>query len=186
LNFQPGLVGGHCIGVDPFYLAFQAQRHGYHPEVILSGRRVNDNMAERVAQECIKLLMKQGMRQGTRNDTFVVTILGVAFKEGVPDTRNSKVIDVVSNLRAVGITVQIHDPYADQGAVKAEYGLALTQFSDAVPADAVIVAVKHAEYLSGGWQLVQSLLIEGRGAVLDIKSTLERSSKPEGINLWRP
>lgn len=182
LNFQPGLVGGHCIGVDPFYLAFQAQRYGYHPEVILSGRRVNDNMGERVAQECIRLLMKQGRR----NDAFVVTILGITFKEGVPDTRNSRVIDLVSNLRAVGIIVQIHDSCADPEAVRTEYGLTLTQFSNAVPADAVIVAVKHPEYISGSWQLVQSLLIDGSGAVLDIKSILERSNKPNGISLWRP
>lgn len=181
LNFRPGLVGGHCIGVDPFYLAFQAQRHGYHPEVILSGRRVNDNMGERVAQECIRLLMKQGRRR----DGFVVTILGVTFKEGVPDTRNSKVIDLVRGLRAVGISVQIHDPCADPEALHAEYGLSLTQFPQAIAADAVIVAVGHPEYVSDGWPLVQSLLIDGKGAVLDVKCVLDRSRKPEGISLWR-
>jgi UDP-N-acetyl-D-galactosamine dehydrogenase len=177
--FQPGLVGGHCIGVDPYYLTHRAEKAGHHPEVILSGRRINDSMGQYIARECLRRLTKQ-----KRHDP-VVTILGLTFKENVPDIRNSKVVDILRELTQVGVTVQIHDPFALLDDAKHEYGVVLTPFEALVPADAVILAVAHREYLSGGWSLMNKLLKDGRGIVLDVKSKLDRAQKPEGIDLWR-
>jgi len=179
LPFQPGLVGGHCIGVDPYYLTYRAERAGYHPEVILAGRRINDEMGRRVARECIRGLLRRKGRGG------VVTVLGITFKENVPDIRNSRVIDIVRELQSFGLTVQIADPLADPGTVEEEYGVGLTELGTLRPADAVILAVAHEQYVEGGWPLVQRLLGEGSGLVLDVKVKLDRSSKPTGIELWR-
>lgn len=182
LNFRPGLVGGHCIGVDPYYLTFQAERHGHHAEVILSGRRVNDGMGARIARECIKMLLRQGHGgQGLR-----VTVLGLTFKEDVPDIRNSKVVDIVRELESVGIEVQVYDPVADAGAAKHEYGVTLKSRQELVPADAVIFAVKHKVFLDGPWDLVRALLAPDRKIVLDVKCVLDRTALPSGIVLWRP
>src|SRR5581483_8863422 len=106
LNFTPGLVGGHCIGVDPYYLTYRAQKAGYHPEIILAGRRINDDMGPRVARECARLLSRRGISKPT------VTVLGLTFKENVPDIRNTKVVDIVRELERFGVTVQVHDPLA--------------------------------------------------------------------------
>ena len=179
LPFQPGLVGGHCIGVDPYYLTFRAEKAGYHPEVILAGRRINDGMGQRVARECVRGLLR---RKGTGG---VVTILGVTFKEDVPDTRNSRVVDIVRELESFGIQVQVHDPLANAADARHEYGIALTELEALRPADAVILAVAHRSYLEGGWPLVQKLLAGGAGLVLDVKMKLDRDSKPAGIELWR-
>jgi UDP-N-acetyl-D-glucosamine/UDP-N-acetyl-D-galactosamine dehydrogenase len=179
LNFQPGLVGGHCIGVDPYYLTFRAEKAGYHPEIILAGRRINDNMGERVARECVRALMKRGRANPT------VSILGMTFKENVPDIRNSKVIDIARELQRVGVAVQVTDPLASSDEAMHEYGLKLTPIASLVPADAVVLAVAHKDYVAGGWPLVEKLLKGGEGIVLDIKARLDRKTKPEGIDLWR-
>ncbi|MBR0843880.1 nucleotide sugar dehydrogenase [Bradyrhizobium liaoningense] len=179
LPFQPGLVGGHCIGVDPYYLTFRAEKAGYHPEVILAGRRINDCMGQLVARECVRRLLRRKGRGGT------VTILGLTFKEDVPDTRNSRVVDIIRELETFGFDVQVHDPLANAADAKQEYGLRLTELDALRPADAVILAVAHSTYLAGGWPLVQRLLTGGTGLVLDVKMKFDRSSKPAGIELWR-
>jgi UDP-N-acetyl-D-galactosamine dehydrogenase len=179
LPFQPGLVGGHCIGVDPYYLTYRAEKAGYHPEVILAGRRINDGMGQRVAKECIRGLLR---RKGAGG---IVTILGLTFKEDVPDTRNSRVVDIVRELESFGLQVQVHDPLANPDDAKHEYGLTITELDRLRPADAVILAVAHGSYIEGGWPLIQKLLIGGSGLVFDVKMKLDRSSKPGGIELWR-
>ena len=179
LPFQPGLVGGHCIGVDPYYLTFRAEKAGYHPQVILAGRRINDSMGQLIARECVRGLLR---RKGTAG---VVTILGVTFKEDVPDTRNSRVVDIIRELQTFGLAVQVHDPLANAAEAKHEYGVTLTELDALRPADAVILAVAHRTYLTEGWPLVQRLLTGGSGLVLDVKTRLDRSSVPAGIDLWR-
>jgi UDP-N-acetyl-D-galactosamine dehydrogenase len=179
LPFQPGLVGGHCIGVDPYYLTYRAERAGYHPEVILAGRRINDSMGQRIAKECIRGLLR---RKGTGG---IVTILGLTFKEDVPDTRNSRVIDIVRELESFGLQVQVHDPLASPEDAKHEYGLTITDLKSLRPADAIILAVAHGSYVEGGWLLIEKLLTDGSGLVFDVKMKLDRYSKPAGIELWR-
>lgn len=181
LPFQPGLVGGHCIGVDPYYLTFRAERAGYHPEVILAGRRINDGMGQRIARECVRMLLC-GKGSGGRS---TVTVLGLTFKENVPDTRNSRVVDIIRELETFGIHVQVHDPLANAGDARHEYGLTLTDLDALRPADAVILAVAHDSYLAGGWPLLQRLLDGGTGLILDVKAKLDRSVTPAGIELWR-
>jgi len=179
LKFQPGLVGGHCIGVDPYYLTFRAGKAGYDPQVILAGRRINDGVGQRVARECIRRLLKRNRGAGT------VTILGMTFKENVPDTRNSKVADIVAELNSFGVAVQVHDPIAAPLEVKAEYGIELASVTTLRPADAVIFAVAHEEFVRGGWPFVTGLLKDGAGIVLDVKSQLDRGLRPAGVDLWR-
>lgn len=179
LPFQPGLVGGHCIGVDPYYLTYRAERAGYHPQVILTGRRINDDMGRLIARECIRSLLRRKGGGG------VVSVLGMTFKENVPDIRNSRVIDVVRELQSFGVTVQVTDPLADPHAIEEEYGVALQEVEALSPADALIVAVAHDKYVEGGWRLMQRLLRDGQGLVFDVKSKLDRGSKPAGIELWR-
>ena len=179
LPFQPGLVGGHCIGVDPYYLTYRAEKAGYHPEVILAGRRINDGMGQRVAKECIRGLLR---RKGTGG---IVTILGLTFKEDVPDTRNSRVVDIVRELESFGLEVQVHDPLANPEDAKHEYGLTITELDALRPANAVILAVAHGSYVEGGWPLIQKLLVGGSGLVFDVKMKLDRRTKPDGIELWR-
>jgi UDP-N-acetyl-D-galactosamine dehydrogenase len=178
--FQPGLVGGHCIGVDPYYLTYRAQKAGYHPEIILAGRRLNDAMGRHVAQECIRHLLRRPQRAG------IVTVLGLTFKEDVPDTRNTRVIDIVRELESFGLTVQVADSMAAVEDAFHEYKVPLVSLDDLAPADAVILAVPHRDYCEGGWQLLQKLLIDGSGVVLDVKGRLDREAKPAGIHLWRP
>lgn len=179
LKYEPGLVGGHCIGVDPYYLTYRAEKAGYHPEIILAGRRINDAMGERVANECMRALLQRGCGNPT------VTILGITFKENVPDIRNTKVIDIAQALNKVGIAVQVHDPVALAEEAADEYGVTLTLFEQLKPADAVILAVAHKEYVSGGWPLIAKLLKGGQGVVLDVKSKLDRAQRPKEIDLWR-
>ncbi|WP_027579881.1 nucleotide sugar dehydrogenase [Bradyrhizobium sp. Ai1a-2] len=179
LPFEPGLVGGHCIGVDPYYLTYRAEKAGYHPEVILAGRRINDEMGRRIARECIRGLLR---RKGCSG---LVTILGITFKENVPDIRNSRVIDIVRELQSFGVSVQIADPLADAAAVTDEYGLTLTDLSALKPADAIILAVAHDSFIDGGWPLVLQLLNERRGLVIDVKLKLDRETLPPHVELWR-
>lgn len=177
-KFYPGLVGGHCIGVDPYYLTYRAEKAGYDPQVILAGRKINDGVGQRVARECIRRLKD-------KNDTATVTILGMTFKENVPDTRNSKVADIVNELRSAGLSVQVHDPLADPGEVKHEYDVELVKLEALRPADAVIFAVAHESYVRGGWPLLTKLLKAEGGVVLDVKSQLDRAARPAQVELWR-
>jgi UDP-N-acetyl-D-galactosamine dehydrogenase len=177
LNFTPGLVGGHCIGVDPYYLTYRAQKAGYHPDVILAGRRINDSIGVRVARECLRRLLKAGA-QAPR-----VTVLGLTFKENVVDIRNSQVFDIVRELRSFGVSVQINDPLADDAAALKEYGLTLQK--DPAPADAVVLAVAHDCYREAGWSLISRLLKNGHGLVMDVKGALDPQKKPAGIEVWR-
>jgi UDP-N-acetyl-D-galactosamine dehydrogenase len=178
-KFEPGLVGGHCIGVDPYYLTHRAAKAGYHPEIILAGRRINDAMGARVARECMQALTRRGIAAAT------VTILGMTFKENVPDIRNSKVVDIARELQREGLKVQVHDPLALPDEAEHEYGMTLTPFEALKPADAVILAVGHADYIAKGWALITGLLRDGQGFVFDVKSKLDRSQQPKGIDLWR-
>jgi UDP-N-acetyl-D-galactosamine dehydrogenase len=179
LSFTPGLVGGHCIGVDPYYLTHAAERAGHHPEVILVGRRTNDAVGERIAQECARLILSHGRRSG------VVTIFGLTFKENVPDIRNSQVVEIVRGLEGFGFRVQVSDPLAAPADAEAEYGIALIAEDDLEPADAVILAVPHVDYAERGWALATAHLEDGRGIVIDVRAMLDGTAKPEGITLWR-
>ena len=178
-KFYPGLVGGHCIGVDPYYLTYRAERAGYHPEVILAGRRINDSVGQRIAQACIQALFKRKRVDAT------VTILGMTFKENVPDIRNSKVVDIVRHLEAAGVTVPVTDLLASADETKHEYGIDLIAEDALKPGDAVVLAVAHDDYLKGGWPFICSLLRDREGLVFDVKSMLDRDTKPGGIELWR-
>ncbi len=177
-KFHPGLVGGHCLGVDPYYLTHRAEKAGYNPEVILAGRRINDNVALRVARECMRMLKRRNIASP------VVTVLGMTFKENVGDTRNSKVVDIIRELRSSGADVQVTDPLAAPDEV-VEYGVTLEPLQSLRKADAVVFAVSHGDYVAGGWPLVTSLLKGGQGVVVDVKSVLDRGAKPEGVELWR-
>jgi UDP-N-acetyl-D-galactosamine dehydrogenase len=179
LPFHPGLVGGHCIGVDPYYLTHRAERAGYAPRVILAGRQINDGVGRRVARECARLLMQRG------GAAPVVTVLGLTFKEDVPDIRNSKVVDIVRELSSFGIAAQVHDPLALAQEAERQYGITLATMAALRPADAVVLAVGHDDYVRGGWPLMRKLLKAGGGIVLDVKSLLDRDAKPEGVELWR-
>ncbi len=179
LNYHPGLVGGHCIGVDPYYLTYRAEKAGYHPQVILAGRRINDGMGAWIAYETVRALALRGCTNA------VVTVLGVTFKENVPDIRNSKVIDIVRELDRFGMRVQVCDPLALAAETQHEYGVTLTPMEKLTPADAVVLAVAHSDYVSAGWPLMTRLLKGGKGTVVDVKSKLDRTAKPEGIDLWR-
>lgn len=178
LPFTPGLVGGHCIGVDPYYLTHRAEKAGFDPKIILAGRRVNDAVGKKVARECLRLI-KDGGRRPER-----VTVLGLTFKEDVPDIRNSKVVDIVRELSASGIAVQVHDPMADPAHARREYGIELVKLEALQPADAVVLAVAHDAY-KAGWPLIVPLLHDSKGVVVDVKARLDRSRIPAGIALWR-
>ena len=178
LPFTPGVVGGHCIGVDPYYLTHRAEKAGFDPKIILAGRRVNDAIGKKVAHECLRLL-KDGGRKAER-----ATVLGLTFKENVPDIRNSKVVDIVRELSASGIAVQVHDPMADPAHARREYGIELAALEALQPADAVVLAVAHDAY-KAGWPLIVPLLRDGKGVVVDVKARLDRSRIPAGIALWR-
>ena len=181
LPFRPGLVGGHCIGVDPYYLTHKASVLGYIPQVILSGRRINDGMGAYVAGQVVKRLIQTGSHvRGSR-----VTILGLTFKEDVPDLRNTRVIDIVKELQDYGILVQVHDPMASPAEAHEEYGVHLVPREQLAPAHAVVLAVAHQPYLKEGWGLITSLLDGGKGVVADVKGVLPRDRVPEGVALWR-
>ena len=179
LPFTPGLVGGHCIGVDPYYLTHRAEKAGYHPEVILAGRRINNGVGERIARECLRRVLRNG------SASKLVTVLGLTFKENVPDIRNSRVIDIIRELQSFGATVQVHDPLALPSEAMDEYGIELMSLEMILPADAVVFAVPHSSYVVLGWSAVAPLLKNGRGLVIDVKATLDREQRPKDIELWR-
>jgi UDP-N-acetyl-D-galactosamine dehydrogenase len=179
LPFTPGLVGGHCVGVDPYYLTHRAEKAGYHPEVILAGRRINDLVGPRVAQECVRRLLRK------ERAVARVTVLGLTFKENIPDIRNSKAVDIVRELGSFGLAVQVHDPLAAPQDALDQYGIKLTPDAALAPADAVVLAVPHQAYTGGGWPLIERLLRNGSGLVMDVKASLDRATKPAGVELWR-
>ncbi|WBU31260.1 nucleotide sugar dehydrogenase [Rhodopseudomonas palustris] len=179
LPFKPGLVGGHCIGVDPYYLTHRAEIAGYHPEIILAGRRINDSVGSRIAEECARLLMKRGTARGR------IALLGLTFKEDVPDLRNSKVVDIVRGLERFGSSVTVHDPHADPAEALSEYGIVLEPIERLKASDAVVLAVSHRTYVEKGWDLIRQLLRNEAGVVIDVKSSLDRENRPSGVTLWR-
>lgn len=181
LPFSPGLVGGHCIGVDPYYLTHKAEELGYHPQVILAGRRINDAMGNIVAEQVILRMVRQGVQIRSSK----VTVLGLTFKENVPDLRNSGVRRIIAKLNEYGVDLQVHDPLADPHEAMEEYGVRLVALNNLQPAMAVILAVSHREYVAGGWKMIGELLEKGGGVVADVKGILPREQKPEEIDLWR-
>lgn len=181
LTFTPGLVGGHCIGVDPYYLTHKAESVGYHSEVILAGRRINDGIGRYIANSLVKQMIIQNIPiQGAK-----VTILGLTFKENVSDIRNSKVIDIIRELEEFGVQVQVTDPIANSEESQRVYGKYMLAFEQLEPASAVILAVSHREYLNMGWNGITPLLTDSRGIIVDVKSVLPKADCPEGITLWR-
>ena len=178
LPFTPGLVGGHCIGVDPYYLTAKAELLGYHPEVILAGRRINDGMGRFIAQKLIKMLIARGMPvKGAR-----VGVLGLTFKENVPDLRNSRVPDILRELAEFGVTALVHDPLADAAEAMHEYGVELASEGDLRDLDALVVAVGHREYLQR-LDTVQAFVRKG-GVVIDVKSCIEPDAIREDLGYW--
>lgn len=173
LPFKPGLVGGHCIGVDPYYLAQKAQEYGYHPEIILAGRRLNDSMGEYVASEIVKLMIQKDVRIKEAN----VLVLGVTFKENCPDVRNTKVVDVVESLKDYGVKITIYDPWANEDEVMHEYGLGSTTKLPKGKFDAIVLTVAHNEFK----ELDFSLLKNEKSVVYDVKNILKDSVKDKNL-----
>jgi UDP-N-acetyl-D-galactosamine dehydrogenase len=182
LPFRPGLVGGHCIGVDPYYLTFKAEALGYHPEMILAGRRINDGMGKHVAERTVKMLIKAGKRvRGAR-----VAILGITFKEDVPDLRNSKVIDIINELKDYGVDVLIHDPLADMGEARQYYKVELQPLDAIKDADAVILAVMHKVYREFGLVGITGLCNGSNALVIDVKGCFSpQEAQKLGVTYWR-
>jgi UDP-N-acetyl-D-galactosamine dehydrogenase len=170
LPFRPGMVGGHCIGVDPYYLTHKAEELGYHPQVILAGRRINDNMARYAARNIIKRMLQNGMDV----PRSTVGVLGITFKENCPDTRNSKVVDLVKELHAWGVNVVVADPWADAAEVKREYGIDLGTIDAAHPVDSLVVAVGHDQFRSQTPQHLRQLCRTSQPVLGDIKSLYDR------------
>ncbi len=177
LPFRPGLVGGHCIGVDPYYLTAKAEEAGYHPHVILAGRRINDGMGAFVANKLVRMLAGDD-KPLARNR---VGVLGITFKENVPDLRNSRVPDIVTELRSYGIEVVAHDPIADAEEARREYGIELKPMSELADVDAIVLAVPHRQVLTGLRE--QGHLVRPGGVLVDVKSAL-RGEEPSGIRYW--
>jgi len=181
LPFRPGLVGGHCIGVDPYYLTYKAEMLGYHPEVILAGRRINDNMGKFIAEQTVKQMIRNGKPvKGAK-----VIVLGLTFKEDVPDLRNSHVIDVINELRSYGVDVFVHDPLPDPGEARHEYALELTSWEDLPIAEAMVVAVAHRQFLDMGAEQLARKVTKG-GSFVDVKSRFDRKAiAAAGLSVWR-
>jgi UDP-N-acetyl-D-galactosamine dehydrogenase len=181
LPFSPGLVGGHCIGVDPYYLTHKAEMLGYHPEVILAGRRINDGMGKFIAEQTVKHMINTGSPVKGRN----ILVLGLTFKENCPDLRNSKVIDIISELQSYGANVIVHEPLGEAAEAKHEYGVDLTEW-DAIPqVDAIVGAVAHREYLTQPLADLTAKLKAG-GVFIDVKSAYDPVAvKAAGYVLWR-
>jgi UDP-N-acetyl-D-galactosamine dehydrogenase len=181
LRFTPGLVGGHCIGVDPYYLTYKAEELGYHPQVILAGRRINDGTGGFVAQRCMKMLSKAGANLNQAR----VAILGLTFKENVPDLRNSRVPDIIAELREFGIQPLVHDPMGDPKEALHEYGVELTDWKKITGSewDAVILAVSHRYYLDGHFNELVGKIRKG-GVVVDVRSALTPSALRSDLLYW--
>ena len=182
LKFSPGLVGGHCIGVDPYYLTHKAESVGYHPQVILAGRRINNGMGKFVAEQTMKRLGQLGRPV----NELKVSVLGLTFKENVPDLRNSKVPDIIKELQEYGVQVVVHDPLADSEEAVAEYGLHLSEWGSLTNADGIVLAVAHQAYVEMGPQKILDLLrSREQGVVIDVKSVLDQSKLPKSLAYWR-
>lgn len=182
LPFRPGLVGGHCIGVDPYYLTHKAEEVGYNPQVILAGRRINDDMASYVAKTTIKKMIRNGVDAAGSK----VGILGVTFKENCPDIRNSKVVDVINEFRQWGIDVVVADPWADAEEVKAEYGLELSQIDKDHQVDALVVAVGHKEFRALNAETLRQYVRSDKPVLADVKSLFDRHAlKAQGFTVFR-
>jgi UDP-N-acetyl-D-galactosamine dehydrogenase len=166
LNFSPGLVGGHCIGVDPYYLTHKAESLGYHPEVILSGRRINDNMGKHIASETIKLLIKSGKNVKGSN----ILVLGITFKENCPDIRNSKVIDIINELQDFGVMVHVSDPWANSEEVFNEYGVKLSEIESINLYDGIVLAVSHEDFNDESFK---NNFKDYSGIIYDVKGVLD-------------
>ena len=181
LPFKPGLVGGHCIGVDPYYLTHRAQMSGYHPEVILAGRRINDGVGKFIAEKTVKLMIAGGCSIAGAT----VNVLGLTFKEDCPDLRNSRVIDIIVELQSYGIKVQVHDPHAEAEAALHEYGVTLSTFQDLPQADALVVAVAHREFRGHPLERYTAKLNKG-ACVIDVKSVFDPAAvRAAGHAFWR-
>ncbi|WP_436899127.1 Vi polysaccharide biosynthesis UDP-N-acetylglucosamine C-6 dehydrogenase TviB [Acinetobacter gyllenbergii] len=182
LPFRPGLVGGHCIGVDPYYLTHKAEEVGYHPQVILAGRRINDNMARYVARNTIKRMLQNGIDVPRAK----VGVLGVTFKENCPDIRNSKVADLIKEFEAWGAQVVVSDPWADADEVKHEYGIELGQVNAEHPVDALVVAVGHNEFRSLSAAELKTYTHSNKPVLADVKGLFDRTSMAEqGFTVFR-
>lgn len=181
LPFRPGLVGGHCIGVDPYYLTCKAEAAGHHPQVILAGRQINDGMGKYIAEQTVKRMIQAGRGvSGAR-----VIVLGLTFKEDCPDLRNSRVEDILTELASYCCEVKVHDPVADPVEAQAEYGVALCDWNDLPEADAVILAVGHQTYRMLGPEDLATIMATG-AVLMDVRSVLDRESFARaGIDLWR-
>lgn len=182
LKFYPGLVGGHCIGVDPYYLTYKAEMLGYHSQIILAGRRINDDMGKYVAENCVKNLIAadKAVKQAK------VAILGFTFKENCPDTRNTKIIDIVNELKEYGISPVIADPQADADEAKRLYGVEFIDMNSIVGMDAVILAVAHTEFASFTMPEIEKMFGSGKKVLLDIKGLLDRREyEAAGYSYWR-
>jgi UDP-N-acetyl-D-galactosamine dehydrogenase len=181
LPFRPGLVGGHCIGVDPYYLTHKAEMLGYHPEVILAGRRINDSMGKYVAEQTVKQLIQAGHHiKGAK-----VNVLGLTFKENVPDLRSSKVIDLIQELHAYGVEVFVHDPVADPDEARHEFGVELLPW-DALPqGDALVVAVAHEALIRAPLSSILDKIVHN-GCFIDVKAKFDRDPlHAAGLRVWR-
>jgi UDP-N-acetyl-D-glucosamine/UDP-N-acetyl-D-galactosamine dehydrogenase len=182
LKFFPGLVGGHCIGVDPYYLTAKAESVGYHPQVILAGRRINNGMGKFVAEQT----MKQLSQLARPVKELKVAVLGLTFKENVPDLRNSKVPEIIQELREYGVQVSVHDPIAEPEEAVAEYGIHLQQWNDLKNVDGLVIAVAHRTYTEMGLQeLLKPLRNQQEGVVIDVKSLLDQEKLPKTLKYWR-
>ena len=181
LPFRPGLVGGHCIGVDPYYLTHKAGMLGYHPQVILAGRRINDGMAKFVAEKTVKTMIGAGFQiKGSK-----VNVLGLTFKENCPDLRNSKVADIVQELQSYGVEVHVHDPLAAPEEARHEYGIALQAWESLPRADAIVAAVSHQELVQKPLAEILAKLNEN-GCFIDVKSRFDRTALEQaGCTVWR-
>ena len=181
LKFKPGLVGGHCIGVDPYYLTHKAETLGYHPQVILAGRRINDGMGKFIAEQTIKQMIAAGSAiKGAR-----VTMLGLTFKEDCADLRNSKVVDIINELKTYGVEVFVHDPQADSAEAQHEYGVSLTAWDDLPRANAIVAAVAHREYRALGMDQIVARLADG-ACFIDVKAAFpEAELSARGLRVWR-
>jgi UDP-N-acetyl-D-galactosamine dehydrogenase len=182
LPFRPGLVGGHCIGVDPYYLTYKAEEIGCHPEVILAGRRINDGMGKYVAETCVKRLINAGKHvKGAR-----VGVLGFTFKENVPDIRNTRVVDIIAELKEYGVTPLVHDPEADPAEAQREYGQELLPLEALTGLDALILAVAHERFRSLDATAVSAMFAGSRVVLLDIKGFWDKPAmRDAGFDLWR-
>lgn len=182
LPFRPGLVGGHCIGVDPYYLTYRAESLGYHPEMILAGRRINDGMGKYIAERAVKMLINAGKRVlGAR-----VAILGITFKENVPDLRNTRVVDIIAELKEYGIDVMVHDPLADHEEARKYYNVDLVEIESLTKVDAVVVCVSHRYYTELGVSGIAGICRNGVPVILDVKGTFDPDEcEKQGCIYWR-